>query len=142
MLDLVNLIEKVVAKNPRASVVLRAEVEGVRVVICRRLQTNVSARTILSTERRRATEKPSANAFGKGLLPDVPSRDNTNRQQPFYSIPELADRWRCSRGTVYNRLRFAGAKVLDLGSAGKKGKKLVPASTIFQIESKHLKALP
>jgi hypothetical protein len=142
VLELVNLIEKVVAKNPRASVVLRAEVEGVRVVICRRLQTDVSARTILSTERRRATEKPSANTFGKGLLPDVPRRDNANRQQPFYSIPELAVRWRCSRGTVYNRLRFARAKVLDFASAGKKGKKLVLASTIFQIESKHLKALP
>jgi hypothetical protein len=78
----------------------------------------------------------------KSLLPDLPSRDNSHGQQPFYSIPELAVRWRCSRGTVYNRLRFVGAKVLDFASAGKKGKKLVPALTIFQIESKNLKALP
>jgi hypothetical protein len=142
VLELVNLIEKVVAKNPRASVVLRAEVRGVRIVVCRRLQTDTSARTILSTEGMWATKKLSTNALGKRLLPDLPSRDNTNRQQSFYSIPELAIRWRCSRGTVYNRLRFAGAKVLDFASAGKKGKKLVLASTIFQIESKHLKALP
>ena len=78
----------------------------------------------------------------KTLLPDHPSRDNTNGQQSFYSIPELAVRWRCSRGTVYNRLRFAGAKVLDFATEGRKGKKLVPALTIFQIESKHLKAMP
>jgi hypothetical protein len=61
--------------------------------------------------------------------------------QPFFSIPELANRWRCSRGTVYNRLRFAGARVLDFASAGKKGKKLVPASTVFQIEARHTKRL-
>ena len=142
MLEFVNLIEKVVAEYPRASVVLRAEVGGVRIVICRRLQTDTSARTILSREPRWATEKPSTNVLGKSLLPDLPSRDNTNRQQSFYSIPELAVRWRSSRGTVYNRLRFAGAKVLDFASAGKKGKKLVPALTVFQIESKHLKVLP
>ncbi len=64
------------------------------------------------------------------------------QQQPFFSIPDLAVRWRCSRGTVYNRLRFCGAKVLDFSSAGRKAKKLVPALTVFQIESKHLKVLP
>ncbi len=142
MLDLVNWTEKVAAEHPRATVVLRAQVRGVRIVICPRLQTDASARTILSTEGRWATKKPSTNVLGKSLLPDVPSRDNTNRQQPFYSIPELAARWRCSRATVYNRLRFAGVKVLDFASAGKKGKKVVPALTVFQIESKHLKALP
>lgn len=142
MLDLVNWIKNVAAEHPRATLALRAEVGGIRIVICRRLQTNASARTILSTEGSRTREKPSTNVLGKSLVPDVPSRESTNRQQPFYSIPELADRWRCSRGTVYNRLRFAGAKVLDLGSAGKKGKKLVPALTVFQIESKYLKALP
>jgi predicted DNA-binding protein YlxM (UPF0122 family) len=33
---------------------------------------------------------------------------NRNRQtvnKPFYSIPELAKRWNCSRATVYNILR-------------------------------------
>jgi len=70
------------------------------------------------------------------------ARDRTNERQAFYSIPELAIRWRCSRGTVYNRLRFAGAKVLDFASAGKKGKKLVPALTVFQIESRFMKGLP
>ena len=74
--------------------------------------------------------------------PHSSSRDSTNDRQAFYSIPELAIRWRCSRGTVYNRLRFAGAKVLDFASAGKKGKKLVPALTVFHIESRSMKGLP
>jgi len=90
--------------------------------------------------RAASMDSTTANCF-QSLLPDRPSRDNTNRQQPFYSIPELAVRWRCSRGTVYNRLRFAGAKVLDFATGGRKGKKLVPALTVFQIESKYLKTL-
>jgi biotin operon repressor len=46
-------------------------------------------------------------------------------QQEYFSIAELAQRWRCSRGTVYNRLRALGAEVLDFASRGKKGKKVV-----------------
>ena len=37
-------------------------------------------------------------------------------EQEYYSIRELAERWRVSRGTVYNRLRSAGAKVLDFAA--------------------------
>jgi len=61
--------------------------------------------------------------------------------RPYYSVPELAERWRCSRGTVYNRLRVAGAKVLDFSTAGRKSKKLVPALTVSQLEAKFTKAL-
>ena len=34
--------------------------------------------------------------------------------QAFFSIQELAARWRCSRATVYNRLRAEGAKVATI----------------------------
>jgi hypothetical protein len=140
--DFVNWMEQIAAKYPGASLVVRVEERGVVVLARRRSQTDASARTIGSAEPRRARAKPSANVLAKSLSPELPHPDNTNRQQPYYSIPELAVRWRSSRATVYNRLRFAGAKVLDLGPAGKKGKKLVPALTVFQIESKNLKALP
>lgn len=69
------------------------------------------------------------------------------RQRPepvhreFYSIPELAERWRCSRGTVYNRLRKAGVKVMDWADRGKKSKKAVRASDIYQIETQQMKRL-
>jgi hypothetical protein len=52
--------------------------------------------------------------------------------QPFFSIADLAERWRCSRGTVYNVIR--GEKVLDFASPGHKGKKLVPAEVVRAIE--------
>jgi hypothetical protein len=59
----------------------------------------------------------------------------------FYSILELATRWRCSRGTVYNRLRQVGARVLDFAEPGKKCKKAVPASVVMQIENRQMKRL-
>lgn len=59
----------------------------------------------------------------------------------FFSIGELAERWRCSRGTVYNRLRKAGLKVMDWADRGKKGKKAIRAADVYQIENQHMKRL-
>ena len=59
--------------------------------------------------------------------------------QEYFSISELAARWRCSRGTVYNRLRALGAEVLDFAPRGKKGKKVVPVKTVLQIEERRTK---
>lgn len=61
--------------------------------------------------------------------------------QEFFSFKELAERWRCSRATVYNRLRSAGAKVLDFSGKGKKGKKAIPAVVVWQIENRQTKRL-
>lgn len=61
--------------------------------------------------------------------------------QDYYSIGDLKMRWRCSRGTVYNWLRAVGAKVLDFAPPGKKGRKLVPASTVREIETRKTKRL-
>ena len=61
--------------------------------------------------------------------------------QEYFSIPDLAKRWRCSRGTVYNRLRAHGAKVLDFATNGKRGKKVVAASTVLQLEARQTKRL-
>jgi hypothetical protein len=63
-------------------------------------------------------------------------------RQEFYSIGELALRWRCSRGTVYNRLRGVGAEVLDFGAPGQKSKKAVSAAVVLRIEFKKTKKLP
>ena len=60
---------------------------------------------------------------------------------PFFSISEAADRWRCSRGTVYNRLRADGATVVDFAKRGKRGQKLIPASVVLEIERRCLKRL-
>ena len=61
--------------------------------------------------------------------------------QEYFSIQELSRRWRCSRGTVYNRLRRVGAQVLDFAARGKKGKKVVALKTVLQIELRWTKRL-
>jgi hypothetical protein len=57
--------------------------------------------------------------------------------QPFFSISDLAARWRCSRGTVYNVLR--GQPVLDFAATGKKGHKVVPLEIVLKIECARMK---
>lgn len=59
--------------------------------------------------------------------------------RPFYSIPELAERWCCSRGTVYNVIR--GERVLDLGADGRKKKshKLVPLEVVLKVEREKMR---
>lgn len=51
----------------------------------------------------------------------------------FYSLADLANRWRVSRSAVYVYLR--GYPVLDFAPApGRKGHKLVSAAVVRQIE--------
>lgn len=59
--------------------------------------------------------------------------------QPFFSIPELAERWRCSRASVYNQIR--GEKVLDFAANGKRGHKLVPFDVVQKIERARMRVL-
>jgi hypothetical protein len=59
--------------------------------------------------------------------------------QLFFSIPELAVRWRCSRGNVYNVLR--GEKMLDFAAPGRRGKKLVSSSVVLRIEETKMRVL-
>jgi hypothetical protein len=61
--------------------------------------------------------------------------------QDFYSIFELAKRWRCSRGTVYNRLRASGARVLDFAAAGRRGRKVVATKVVLEMEARNTKRL-
>lgn len=62
-------------------------------------------------------------------------------EQQYFSFAELAKRWRCSRGTVYNRLRRVGAEVLDFAQVGKRGKKVIALETIVRIEESKTKRL-
>src|SRR5258708_6003931 len=51
------------------------------------------------------------------------NRGVRTKPEAFFSFQDLADRWRCSRGTVRNRLRAADARVLNFG--GSRSKKTV-----------------
>jgi hypothetical protein len=57
----------------------------------------------------------------------------------YFSIPDLANRWRCSRASVYNRIR--GEKVVDFAARGRKGHKLVPLETVLKIENTHIRVM-
>jgi hypothetical protein len=58
-------------------------------------------------------------------------------EPPYFSIADLAARWRCSRGTVYNFIR--GEKVLDFAAPGHRGKKLVPYEVVERIEQERMR---
>jgi hypothetical protein len=59
--------------------------------------------------------------------------------RPFFSIRDLAERWRCSRASVYNQIR--GEKVVDFAANGRKGHKLVPLEVVLKIERSRLRIL-
>jgi len=65
--------------------------------------------------------------------------EENGKAQAFYSIPELAGRWRCSRATVYNRIR--GEKILDFAPKGRRGHKVVPREVVSNIERTHMRVL-
>jgi hypothetical protein len=71
--------------------------------------------------------------------PALTGNSSDKRLPPYFSIPELADRWRCSRSSVYNRIR--GEKVVDFAAKGRKGHKVVPLETVLKIEQAHLRVL-
>jgi hypothetical protein len=84
-----------------------------------------------------------ASAFGcsEDAVLEMIGRNNSVTALHFFSIAELATRWRCSRGTVYNRLRAVGARVLDFAPSGKKSKKAVPVHVVLDIETRRMKRL-
>ncbi len=76
---------------------------------------------------------------GHGGQQEILRRQSESVEPAFYSFSELARRWRCSRASVYNRLR--GETVLDFARPGRRGKKLIPAATVERIEQRHLRRL-
>lgn len=61
-------------------------------------------------------------------------RQRRSDAQAFYTIPQLAERWSCSRAQVYNLLRAAAAKVINVGQGKKRSKTLVPADVVLRLE--------
>lgn len=59
----------------------------------------------------------------------------------FLTIPELAQRWRIARPTVYARLQKLGIKVIDLSPGSARGRKVVPRSAILEVERRQLKRI-
>jgi hypothetical protein len=86
--------------------------------------------------------KPNLNnSLSRARRQIVAKPDALANPPDFLSIAELAPRWCCSRGTVYNRLRGAGAKVLDFGLRGKRSRKAVSLKAVLEIENRQTKRL-
>jgi len=87
--------------------------------------------------------KPFWSTFSlDDLQEELQSSPTVQPDHPEYlSIADLARRWRCSRGTVYNRLRSAGAKVLTFAPCGKRSKKGVSIDVVQQIETRNTRRL-
>lgn len=61
-------------------------------------------------------------------------------RQAFYTIPDLAERWHCSRAKVYSVLR--GEVVIDFAPRpARRGHKLVRNETVQRIEQQRMKVL-
>jgi hypothetical protein len=58
--------------------------------------------------------------------------------QAFYTLPQLTQRWHCSRAQVYSILREAQVRVLDVGTGNVRSKTLVPAETVERIEKSRM----
>lgn len=85
-------------------------------------------------------EFSSLFGFPAEALMEAIRRNRTSLKKSFYSIPDLAARWDCSRGTVYNILAESEFKVLNLTRKGKdKGKRLVPAAVIEKLEQSRMR---
>jgi hypothetical protein len=97
--------------------------------------------TIVNSEKQLAVSELSLLlGIQESVIRETIAAHEQNRQE-YYSIGELAIRWRVSRGTVYNRLRSAGAKVLDFSSPGKRSKKTVHVNVILHIEAQRTRKL-
>ena len=61
-------------------------------------------------------------------------RQRRSDRQAYFTIPQLAERWSCSRAQVYAILRVSAVKVLDIGEGSKRSKTLVPADAVERLE--------
>src|ERR1700692_1417471 len=89
------------------------------------------------------TIKEIASFFGlpEDAVEHIMNKRSSSSRPDFYTIKQLADRWSCSRATVYNVLRSTGTKVVDFAAKGRKGHKLVPVAAVEEIERRKLRRL-
>jgi hypothetical protein len=99
--------------------------------------------SVKATDQITVAELPQIFGFPLTAIIAAIEKHKAGVSKPFYSIPDLATRWNCSRATVYNVLRETEFKLLDLSRQGKdKGKWLIPAAVVERIEQSRMERLP
>ena len=80
--------------------------------------------------------------FTPSALIEAIQRNRLSLKKPYYTIQDLADRWNCSRASVYVILRESEFKLFDMSRGGRnKGKRNVPAAVVEKIEHSRMRAL-
>jgi hypothetical protein len=104
--------------------------------------TNKPIHTIKASDCISISELADAFGLPATALASAVERNRRSIKKPFYSIPDLATRWNCSRATVYNILGESEFKLLNLSRQGKKkGKWNVPASVVEHIEQSRMEPI-
>jgi hypothetical protein len=99
--------------------------------------------SVKETDRFSVSDWADLFGFPVAALIAAIERNRQAIRKPFYSVPDLAKRWNCSRATVYNILRETELKLFNLSREGKKkGKWNVSASVVEHIEQARMQALP
>jgi len=90
----------------------------------------------LSTDLLSVSEFASLFGFPDSAVAEAieAQRQRRSESQSFFTIPQLADRWVCSRAKVYAVLRASAAKILDIGEGKTRKKILVPAEVVERLE--------
>jgi hypothetical protein len=94
---------------------------------------------VSANEKLSITELASLFGIDPLALQTAIDRQRVSAGKPFFTIPEVAVRWSCSRGSVYNYLREAGVRIVDFAPTGNKGKKLIPLEVVERIERQRTK---
>jgi DNA-binding phage protein len=110
----------------------------------------ISGTASLTTSRFRPSEKFTVAEFAEMLgLPVeavkvIIAKNRTAIRRSFYNISQLAERWGVSRAQVYNILREADFKVLNIASKSSEERQSwrIPASVVEKIEQSRMEHLP
>jgi hypothetical protein len=101
-------------------------------------------RAVTSSDKFSVAEVADIFGFPVPALVAAMNRNIQSLHKPFYSIPDLAARWDCSRATVYNVLRESEFKILNAASkrATQRDKWRVPAAVVEHLEKSRMEAMP
>ena|SRR5580704_1076349 len=80
------------------------------------------------------TVQELANLFHIPVEAVITAIETQRRNKPFYSIRDLAARWRCSKSSVYNIVDKCDVKTLHFGFGKKRGVRLISAESVERIE--------
>ena len=107
--------------------------------------TSPSAHTqVLTQERFTIAEFADLLGLPVGALKLILTKNRTINTRPFYNISQLAERWRISRAQVYNILREADFRVLNVASKTSEERQSwrIPVSVVEKIEQSRMEHLP